>query len=189
MTGRLTSDGEEEDEENVAVIGMRVRLSWIRQLQGTIDHQAKRHDNSTNTQRVSATNLINKEHGTDSARNLHSSINARSQQAEILGSSSRDKVGREVISNPRSTAHLLEKGQSPGSPESRPERLLLDEDAGRGDGVFLVPEDVGVDLVELGLDFAGGGCAAELDEGLAGLFGLVVLEKPSRTAKRFSWKI
>lgn len=154
---------------------MRIRLSRVRQLQSTIDHQAKSHDNRTNTQRVPTTDLINEEHGTDRTSNLHSSVNARSQQAEILGSSGGDEVGREIVSNTRSTAHLLEKGQSPGSPESRPERLLLDEDARRGDGVFLVPEDVGVDLVEFGLDFAGGGCAAKFGERLAGLFGLVVL--------------
>lgn len=110
---------------------------------------------------MSSTKLINKEHGRNSANNLHSPINTRSEQAELLRSTSGDKVGREVVSNTGSTAHLLQEGERPGSPEARPEGLLLDKDTGGCDGVFLMPEDVGVDLVKLGLDF-GSGEAAEL---------------------------
>jgi hypothetical protein len=131
---------------------------------------------------VTTSNPVNEEHGTNRASNLNSAINAGSQKRNGLRSSGSGEVGGEVVSDTGGTAHLLKEDESPGTPQTRPQGLVLEEDEGRGDGVLLVPENVGVALVELLLDFGELGCATELHEGLAGFFDAVLLEEPARAS-------
>jgi hypothetical protein len=131
---------------------------------------------------MSSTKLINEEHSGNCAKNLNSSVDTRSKQTQFLRGTSSDKVGGEIVSDTGSTTHLLEESEGPSAPESRPERLLLDEHTGGGDRVLLMPENIGADLVEFGLDF-GGSEATEFAEGLACGFDLVCFNEPSGTKK------